>query len=101
MSRFNDFDYKVKYYKKKKSSTMKFGWKEINTQVPKVVRRVRSAIIYTLAGSLVYGKIIAAKFGTDPATYAEWVGIIMLVVRGFSSLFGIEPYEEKVTTKSI
>ena len=101
MSRFSDLDYKVKYYKKQKSNAMKFGWKEINTEVPKVVRKVRTAIVYTLAGSLVYGKIIAAKFGTDPATYAEYVGIIMLVVRGFSSLFGVEPDEEKVTTKSI
>jgi hypothetical protein len=96
MSRFNDIDYKVKYYKLKKSSPMKFGWKEIFIEVPKVVRRVRAAIIYTLAGTLVYSKIIAAKFGMDPASYSEMVGIVMLAVRGFSSLFGINPEEDPV-----
>ena len=75
---------------------MKFGWKEIRTEVPKVVRTVRAAIIYTLAGSLVYTKVLSAHIGIEPVLYAEWVGIIMLAVRGFSSLFGINPEEEPV-----
>ena len=57
-------DFKIKYYKKRKDmEKMKMGWSVIFAETPKIVRRIRSAIVYTLVSSLPFSVFISGKMG--------------------------------------
>lgn len=69
---------------------MGVGFDQITKDTPKIVRRVRGAIIYTLAGSLPMSKEISSLIGIDPVKYGTLVGIGILVTKGVSMLFGVD-----------
>jgi len=75
---------------------MKIGLTEIMNETPKIIRRIRSVIIYTLAGSLPFASYLAGKLNLTLDEYTSVVGIAMLLVRGASSLFGVNDEEQQV-----
>jgi len=90
-------DFKIKYYKKRKDmEKMKMGWSVIFAETPKIVRRIRSAFVYTLAGSLPFANIIAPKFNIEVLDYGTYVGLAMLLAKGLSSLFGVTDEETDI-----
>ena len=74
---------------------MKVGLPEAFKETPLLIRRIRSAIVYTLAGSLPFAEIIAPKLGIDILHYGSYVGLAMLVTKGISSIFGVDPEDDK------
>lgn len=82
-------DYKVKYYKQEKPKSMPIGITQILKETPKIVKRVRDAVIYTLAGSLTMSAEIAELIGTSAEKYGTMVGVAILLTKGVSMLFGV------------
>ena len=70
-----------------------FGLGQIMSTTPTIVRRLRAAIIYMIAGSLAFVTILAPKFGLSGEDYAQWCGFIILGVKGVSMLFGVSDDE--------
>lgn len=75
---------------------MNFGWSVLFRETPKIVRRIRSAVVYTLAGSLPFANIIAPKFNIEVLDYGTYVGLAMLLAKGLSSLFGVTDEEADI-----
>lgn len=90
-------DFKIKYYKKRKDmEKMKMGWSVIFAETPKIVRRIRSAIVYTLVSSLPFSVFISGKMGISQIDYDTYIAIIIFVVKGASSLFGVTDEETDI-----
>lgn len=68
---------------------MQVDLKNVLKETPKVVRRIRSVVIYTIAGSLPFAKILSEKVGVTVEDYAMYAGFAMLLTRAFSMLFGV------------
>lgn len=75
---------------------MKIGWSVIFAETPKLVRRIRSSIVYTLVGSLPFSVFISGKLGISQVDYDTYVAIIILGVKGISSLFGVTDEETDI-----
>lgn len=74
----------------------KFGWKSFFAETPRIVRRVRSAIIYTLVGSLTMAESCADYLGISIEDYTFRVAAIILLTRGLSSLFGVTDEDKDI-----
>jgi hypothetical protein len=69
---------------------MGVGFDQLTKDTPKVIRRARGAIIYTLAGSLPMSSEISSLIGIDAVRYGTLVGIAILITKGVSMFFGVE-----------
>ena len=70
------------------------GLDQILNKTPAVIKHIRATIIYTIAGSLAFTGTLSTKFGMTPLEYAEWCGIIILIVKAISMLFGVSDEKE-------
>lgn len=83
-----------------------FGVTQFMQHTPTIVKRLRDAIIYLVAGSLAFVTILAPKFGVTPADFAQWSAFIILGVKTVSMMFGVSDDEalaqlqDKVNSKN-
>jgi hypothetical protein len=81
---------------------MNFGLTQWTKIVPPIVRNIKNALNYFLAGTVAFTPILAPKFNVSGEDFAMWTGLGMLAVNGFAKLFGIsdeealEVYKDKI-----
>lgn len=68
---------------------MQFNLNQVKNQTPQVVKRIRDGALFIISGSLVASSVLAPYFNVTAQDYATWSGVLLLVVRGISMMFGV------------
>lgn len=68
---------------------MQFNLNQVKNQTPAIVKRIRDSLLFMVSGSLVATTVLAPLFNVPPEDFATWAGVVLLVVRGVSMMFGV------------
>ena len=74
-----------------------FGLGQLMQTTPTIVKRLRDMLMFIIAGSLAFVSILAPKFHVNAEDFAQWAGLLLLLVRGISMFFGVP--DEQVVAK--
>lgn len=69
---------------------MPFGLTQIIKETPRIIKNLRDTLIYTVAGSLPFAKILADKWGMTVEDYALYAGLVILLSKAIAMLFGVK-----------
>lgn len=69
---------------------MPFGWTQIRNETPRVVKNLRDTLVYTIAGSLPFAKVLADRWGITVEDYAMYAGLVILLSKAVGMLFGVK-----------
>lgn len=81
---------------------MNFGVTQWSKTLPPIVKNIKAAATYFLAGVVAFTPILAPKFSLSAEDFAMWCGLGILSVNGFAKLFGVsdeeavEDYKERI-----
>ena len=70
-----------------------FGLDQIGKDTPTIVKRLRDALLFIVAGSLVAVNVVAPALHMTVDAYGQWSGFALIVIKGISMMFGV-PVEE-------
>lgn len=69
---------------------MPFGWTQVKKETPRIIKNFRDTLVYTVAGSLPFAKVLADKWGMTVEDYAMYAGLVILLSKAVAMLFGVK-----------
>lgn len=72
---------------------MAIGFDQLKNETPKVVKRIRDSLLFMISSSLVATPVLAPLFKISGEHYGIWCGVILILVKGISMMFGVDDEE--------